>query len=357
MKRIYILTLVIFLLSFVFAPVRGETESYTDMTIDQAVTFALEQNKDIKDAYEETIRANFQIMEAASGAFPQINGQWTFGKNLKPQIFVISFPDEDGVMRKSRLKVGTDHSMNLGANLTQSLYVGGKIGTALKAAKIYKNMSGENFKAVKQSVIMGVSNAFNGILLTEEMIMIAGESLAQAQMHLKNVETLHRNGRATDYDLLRARVHVANIKPQVLEAKNSERIALLKFKYIIGIPPETVLTIKGELSEPDTSLFVLADAETAFENRPDLKVSEFGVDLQEKAIRIAKGDFLPTLTAGTTFAYEGNFDVLKYDARDWNPFWFANVSLTFPIFTGLKNYAKYKQAKVDFRKAQTAYRK
>ena len=35
----------------------------------------------------------------------------------------------------------------------------------------------------------------------------------------------------------------------------------------------------------------------------------------------------------------------------------ANISLTFPIFSGFKNYAKYKQAKVDLSKAHTEYRK
>jgi len=132
---------------------------------------------------------------------------------------------------------------------------------------------------------------------------------------------------------------------------------MLRFKEILSIDPDTPLTVSGELAMPDTTLFRRATTSNALERRPDFKAAGYGVDLQEKAIRIALGDFLPTLSAGTTFAYTGNFDVFRYAAEDWNPYWYASVTLTFPIFSGFKNYSKYQQAKVDYRKAQTELRR
>ena len=335
----------------------ADAQDYIDLTLDRAVEIALNQNRDIIQAKEETARADFRITEAASAAYPQVNGSWTFDKNLKPQVFVISFPDSAGRLQKNRLKIGTDHSLNIGANLTQPIWVGGKVGTALEAAKIYKKMSGETFESVQQNVVTGVASGFYIILLAHEMVGITRESLELAEKHLDNVQVLHDAGAATDYDLLRARVHVANIKPDLLEAENNVKIAMLRFRDILGIDPATPLTVSGALSEPDTTLFSLTDHETALSKRPDFKATEYNVDLQQKAVRIALGDFLPTITAGTTFAYSGMFDTFKYDAEDWNPYWYANVSVTFPIFTGFRNYSLYKQAKVDYRKAQTSLRK
>jgi len=341
----------------VFSAAHARADGYLDLTLDRAVSVALEKNREIIKAREEVKRAGFQVTEAASAAYPQINGQWTMDRNLKPQVFVIQFPDENGVMRKNRLKVGTDHMMNLGANLTQPIWIGGKVGTALEAAKIYRNMSDETFKAVEQNIVTGVMTAFNGILLARELVDIARESLELAELHLKNVRTLHEAGAATDYDLLRAKVHVENTRPDLVEAENNVNIALLRLRDILGIDPDIPLTISGALTEPDTTVFRLAESETAFRNRPDFKAAEFNIELQEKAVRIAYGDFLPSLTAGTTFAYTGNFDLFRYDAADWNPYWMANVSLTFPIFSGFRNTAVYEQAKVDRRKAQTDFHK
>ena len=343
--------------ALVFSAAPARADGYLDLTLDRAVSIALGKNREIIKAHDEVKRAGFRVTEAASAAYPQINGQWTMDRNLKPQVFVIQFPDENGVMRKNRLKVGTDHMMNLGANLTQPIWIGGKVGAALKAAKIYRNMSDETFKTVEQNVVTGVMTAFNGILLAREMVDIRRESLDLAELHLKNVQTLHEAGTATDYDLLRARVHVENTRPDLIEAENNVNIALLRLKDILGIEADTPLTVSGTLAEPDTTIFRLADSDTAFRNRPDFKAAKFNIDLQDKAVRIAYGDFLPSITAGTTFAYMGNFDMFKYDAEDWNPYWMANVSLTFPIFSGFRNKAVYEQAKVDRRRAQTDFHK
>ncbi|MCE5252298.1 TolC family protein [bacterium] len=335
----------------------AQSESYMDLSVERAVKIALEKNKDVINAGEEASKANNRITEAASAAYPQINGSWNYERNLKPMVFVISFPDSNGVLVKNRLKVGTDNTMSLGASLTQPIYVGGKVGTALKAAKIYKNMAEETLQSVRQNVVAGVVQAFNSALLSEEMCSINKESLAQAEKHLENVKNLFNAGRATDYDLLRARVQVANMKPDLLDAENKVTISLLRLKEVMGVAPDSPLTITGKFAEPDTSVFKQATFETAMEMRPDLKASEYNVDLYEKGIQLAKGDFLPVLSAGSNFAYNGNFDVFTYDREDWNRYWTASVTLTFPIFDGFKNYSKYRQAKNDFYKAKTDFKK
>ncbi|MFA6473210.1 MAG: TolC family protein, partial [Candidatus Latescibacterota bacterium] len=300
---------------------------------------------------------NYMITEAKSAAYPQINGSWNYNRNLKPQVFVISMPDSTGKMTQSRLKVGTDNSADLGVNLTQPLYVGGKVGTALKAAQIYKKLSGETARAVKQNVILGVSQAFNGALLARELQKIAFESLEQAKKHLENVEHLKAAGAATEYDLLRARVNVSNMKPKLLDAENNVTVSLLKLKQAMGVDPIAPISVDGAFSEPDTTILSLAEVHTALEKRPEIKMGKFSTDLQEKNVQVVKADFLPTLSAGTTFAFVGNFDVFKYNASDWSPYWYATVNLSFPIFNGFKNYAKYREAKIDYLKSKTDYQK
>jgi len=247
--------------------------------------------------------------------------------------------------------------MGLGARLSQPIYMGGKVGTALKAAKIYRDIAENILDSVTQNIVAGVVRSFNSVILAKEMLRINQESLTQAQRNLKNVESKFEAGAATKYDMIRARVQVANMKPGLLKAENQLTITYLNLKETLGISPDIPLTITGSLAEPDTSIFAIAEVKTALEYRPDLKVSRYSVDLYEKNIKIVRGDFLPTLTAGTTFQYNGNFDVFKYDAGDWNSYWTASLNLSFPIFSGFRNSSRYKQAKTDFYKAKTDYNK
>ena len=317
----------------------------------------MENNRDIENARKDALKANLQIMEVASTALPSINGFWNYEHVIEPMVFVIEFPDSAGTLKKHHLKAGTDNSMFLGAALTQPLYMGGKVGTALKAAKIYKKVSEETLESIKQNVFAGVVMVFNSALFAKEMLRINQESLAQAERHLGRVKSMYEAGSATKYDLLRARVRVSNLKPDLLKAENQVTISYLKIKEVLSIKPDVPLSIKGSFAEPDTSIFANATIAKAFNNRPDLKASEYSVDLYEKYIKIARGDFLPTLTAGTTFQYMGNFDTFKYDADTWNPYWTANIQLSFPIFSGFRNSSKYRQAQTDFFKARTTHKK
>ncbi|MFC1552668.1 TolC family protein [Candidatus Latescibacterota bacterium] len=335
-----------------------QAQEYYDLTLDQAIRIAAEKNRDIINAKEDVKKAGFQITEAASAAYPSLNGFWDMDKVIEPMVFVIQFPDPDtGKLVKNRLKVGTDHTMNLGAALTQPLYVGGKVGTALKAAKIYRSISESSLETVTHGVVAGVVVSFNSVILTKEMLTINRESLAQAERNLENVQSKYEAGAATKYDFVRAKVQVANMKPALLNAENRLTVAYLNLKETLGISPDSQLSITGSLSEPDSSIFRIASLETAVQNRPDLRASRSSVDLYDKSVKIAKGNFLPTLTAGTTFMYMGNFDTFTYAADDWNRNWTASVNLSFPIFSGFKNSSQYKQAKTDYYKAKTNYNK
>lgn len=323
------------------------------LAIQDAVAVALRTNRDILQAREEVRRADYRITEAKSAAFPQVNGAWSLERNLKPNVFVMSFPDSDGVMRKNRLKMGTDYNSSLGANLTQPLYVGGKVGTALKAARVYRNLAAEGERLARQGVILGTVQAFNGVLLARELEEIARASLTQAEKHLANVEIRRQAGTATDYDLLRARVNAANHRPRLIEAENNARISLLRLKEVMGVDPATAVGVTGVFTVPDTTVLGRATAELALSQRPDVTISRLTVELQDKAVRIARGEFLPTLSATTTLAYNGNFDKLGYDDEDWSTYWTAGLNLTFPLFTGFRNSARYQQAKIDRRQAET----
>lgn len=345
------------LMALTQGPSGAAAQAYVNVDIDRAVDIALEHNRDIINSREEVTRSRLQITEAFSAALPKITSNWSLDKNLKPQVFVIQFPDSTGKLTRNRLKVGTNYQASLSTVLTQPIYVGGKVGTALKAARIYRQMSDMNLDATMDNVVAGVKTSFYGILYAREMESIAGESLEMARRHFEDVQVLHDNGRATDYDLLRAQVQVSNLAPDVVDAANQVTIAILELKNILGIDPNAAFTITGSLAAPDTTLFTAAKSGYALENRSDLQSAQLAIDLRDKAVKIARGDFLPTISASTTFMFNGNMDILKYDPLDWTRSWFAGVSVSIPIFSGLQTYSRYNQAKVDYRQAEVDYRR
>ena len=336
--------------------VRASASDLAALSAADAVAVALEHNRDIQQARAEVRRAGYRITEARAGALPQISGAWNLDRNLRPMEFVMSIPDSNGVMRSNRLKIGTDYASSLGLSVSQPLYVGGKVGAALQAARTYRTMADQTEAQVRQNVVSGVLQAFNAALLARELEDIANASLAQAQNHLADVRARRQVGAATDYDLLRARVNAANLRPRLIEAQNGTRAALLQLKQAMGVEPGAEVGIVGAFAPPDTSILARVDAGAALVQRPDVAVSRLNTELQRRAVQIARGDYLPTLAATTSLSFNGNSDEARYNRDDWSTSWVAGLSLTFPIFTGFRTGARYQQARVDLCQAETNLR-
>ena len=82
----------VFLFIAVFARTSmAHAQNYTDMSLEQAISVAEEKNRVIINAREDVEKANFQITEAASAAYPSINGFWDFDKVLKPMVLLSNF--------------------------------------------------------------------------------------------------------------------------------------------------------------------------------------------------------------------------------------------------------------------------
>ena len=74
------------------------------ITLDKALDIAVRQNRDIQIADQDRLKADAQVAEARSGAFPQINLQGVYTRNIKNPVLFIppeyahqSFPQHDGV--------------------------------------------------------------------------------------------------------------------------------------------------------------------------------------------------------------------------------------------------------------------
>ena len=72
--------------------------------------------------------------------------------------------------------------------------------------------------------------------------------MEQAQSHFNQVNILFGEGAASEFDLLRAEVRVANSRPKVISAKNDLLLNMDVLKNILGMPLDRELEITGTLS-------------------------------------------------------------------------------------------------------------
>jgi outer membrane protein TolC len=166
---------------------------------------------------------------------------------------------------------------------------------------------------------------------------------------------MYNQGISAEFDLLRARVAVANLEPAVMKAENDADIALNAFKNLIGVDIDEPVALQAEF---DSSKFVLppidpdaAEAEV-LENRPEVILSELTASVRKKLISISTAGYKPILAVSTSLQYQRQYDTGAIFGKSWDRSLSSAVVLQVPIFDSWKTPSQVRQARIDYQQAK-----
>jgi outer membrane protein TolC len=173
-----------------------------------------------------------------------------------------------------------------------------------------------------------------------------------AEEHFLQVESFYQAGTASEFDLLRSRVDLENRDPVVIQAENGATLALLELKRLVNIPasqPVRLVTevdpVLTEVNEDELKRLIL--------ERPALSAAQEGVAMRQEAVKIAKGDRLPSVAVLGTMGFQGFPDnALPPGFDSWRKDWSVALSLSVPIFDGFRTRGRVDQAQADLKIAR-----
>jgi len=302
------------------------------LTLEQAVTMALEKNRDIARAGEYAKYVQGKYLDERAAALPQLslNGSYAALRDG-------GLPDISG-------GGSTQYDTAVGVSLSQPLFTWGKIGAAIRAAEIGLQTSDEQLRLARQAATRDVTAAFYNVLLAKELLRLANENLRQKERHGEEAKKRFSAGVATDYDVLAAEVAVENARPGMIRAENQVRLARERLRFHLALEDEEV-EAAGTL-EPAVSLPASFDdaLKSALANRPELKDSAYRVGVYSELITIASADNKPRLDLrGGAGWHQLELAGLRNDGPVWN----IGVYLSFPFFDGLRTNGKVAQARSE----------
>ena len=318
-----------------------------EITLSESIEKALEYNEGILAAEDGLNQAKAGVMIARSGFLPKINAQASYTKLAELPTIEMEMPGA-GAME---FKMGVEENYLTRASLQQPLFTWGKILNGYQISKLNVDASKEDYRKNKNELIFNVTESFYGILVLEEFAKVTEDAYKQVERHIEVVEKRYNEGLASKFDLLRGKVQLANMEPQVIKVKDGLKIAKTGFKMLLGLPQDTPVELKGELKYDVGAIHELSLQKCVIEaqvNRPEIKSLSFRKQMARKALAIVRKANLPNL------AFVANYDYKKplYFENEWGTDWNVTVALQMPIFTGLGNFGKVRQASYQLSQAE-----
>jgi outer membrane protein TolC len=352
------------------------------ISLDGAVTRALNESDEIRLARSEVGLAAAQVRATRAQALPQLSANLAYTRT-----FASPFGGGGGIALPDSLRFEPDSTAPLAervsylerntpsAGLTalgslfnglpfgqentytatlsgsQTLFSGGRTGAALRIARSYRSAAELTLVEREAEIVLQVRTAYTRAQLADELAGIARAALEQAEAFLAQERLRQRAGESSDLEVLRAEVSRDNLRPQLVAAENAAQLAQLELKRLLNIPAGQPVRLTSPLDAPERAA-AETDAVLATAGRASVAAAERQVAIRDEAIRIARGAFLPSVSVAAHYGRQLQPSQMFALGEDWRGDAAATLSVSVPIFNGGQRNAELQTARLESERAR-----
>jgi outer membrane protein TolC len=246
------------------------------------------------------------------------------------------------------LALGSANNASVTGTVQQTLFTWGKLMNAYRISGLNLDLQQQVAAQARAQVRVDATQGFYQALLARKTVDVMDDALKQLRGHVGQVQSLYDNGMATKLDLMKATLGLQQLEAQVSQIKNGAELATAALLNTLGLDPGTPVIFAEDLT-PDTMTVDLGQAtKQALEKRPELMQLRDAARMAGLAVSISKTANLPTAFAQANGYYKNPVGFTPGWATDWN----ATIGISMPLFTGLANVNKLKQAQARERQAR-----
>jgi outer membrane protein TolC len=342
-------------------------------SLERAIQEALANSQMILAAEQGVRIAGQQVREAWSNVLPEVSATASYSRNLQVQqgFLPAQFFDPDASPDDViPVRFGSDNTWNAGVTANQPLFEY-NVFLGVSAASRYRSLESERMRGTTQDVVTSVRTAYLDALLALEDLRLTRNSVQRVEQTLEETRALNRAGLASDYDVLRLEVEMANLVPNLRRIENTVTARKRTLLIEMGLEPAEHIALEGSLFEVQldnlaansaanrqllavSGLPIEAALDTeelrmlAVRRRSNLRQTRLAINLEETRLSSQKAEYFPTLSLFT------NYNVVAQTNGRWFSDFFGGansrttsavtgISIEIPIFQGFARDARVQQ--------------
>ena len=295
---------------------QGGTRSAAEMvTLDQAISLALSDNRQVKNAQLGIGKAEDQLAATRTSRLPKfefnalagqqlVSPDFTFAKGVLGNYANVGpIPDHDVKMSTPMRPTAI-----LFGQVTQPLSQLHRIRLNIAQMRLSTDVAREQLRGQEQSVINNVKRTYYAIVQTESAL----ESVRQALGFYRELDRVTGDYVAQKVALkaddLEVKTRLAKTEAEELTASNQLSTLKEQLNQLMGrdIRSQFAVSPVPETSLMDTDL--AASRRRALEQRPEIREARLQVKQAELDKRVKKSEYIPDVSLAITYASPLNFD-------------------------------------------------
>ena len=341
---------ILILFSLIISSITFAQETKTEFSLQEAIDYALENNRQAKNATLNIDAAKAQQWETIATGLPQLGATIDYINNIKQQFQEPVDFDNNGF-----IDFGAKQSINASATINQLIFDGSYL-VGLQASKVFLEISKNSKEKTDLDIRKGVINAYGNVLLTKESISILEKNISILEKNLSDTTKIFENGLEEEESVEQLKITLSGVKSNLNNVIRLKSVGNKMLNIAIGKDindPITTTDSLDSLAEQNITLNLL-EATDDVKNTIDFKIADNDKRSKELLVKLEKSKALPTIGAFINGGYLGNSQ--KFTFLNNNQQWVGTANfgarITIPIFgVGLQS-ARTQRAKINLNIAE-----
>ncbi len=335
----------------------AKTQQPMELTLEQAIDYALQHNYNLENARADAEIASRQVWEITASGLPQVSGTVGYQyfldlpTSLIPAEFFGGQPGEF-----SEIQFGTEQNLTATLSVNQLIFDGSYI-VGLQAARIFRELSRQNYQRSEIEIKSLVTESYYLVLATTQNLEIVKENLGNIEKTLFETEKLFEEGFTDAINLDQLSLTVANLKNNITGLERQKKLTtdLLKFQIGLSVDKPVVLTetLEQMLAQISLEAFTMQNFDP--QSHIDFRIMLSQEKMQLMELRRQKSFYLPSISGSYTrqeSAQRNEFNFFE-SGQSWFPTSIVGLNINIPIFSSGLRSSRVKQAQLNFEKAKT----
>ena len=329
------------------------------LTLDEAITLALKNNRLIEQSAEEREAARWNLSAVRRQSGPTLS--WSSSLNrIGGRYYRRSGRRNNHDDAKVAKDMGANVNMSLypsyenenynSLSLQMPLYTGGRLENQREAARYGLNAADLTLENSRQQVKYQASAAYYQVLQRAALVDVQKQAVQLLQEHLRTVAIQYEVGTVAKSDVLATNVQLANSQQSLNSAKGNYLTAIAQLNNILGLPVDTEVATSDEINFVHYNLTEEDCLDYALNHRPDGIAAVYTVKQAEAQTNAAKSGYRPNVSAVIQGSESGeNVFGSNHNAEQWA----VGLQLNWNIFDNGVTSASVHQAKAIERRAES----
>tara|TARA_B110000971_G_scaffold172752_1_gene177657 strand:- start:3903 stop:5243 length:1341 start_codon:yes stop_codon:yes gene_type:complete len=342
---------------WLFASSLYAQESTTSFTLQEAIAFAIKNNRAVQNAERDVKIAVQTKRETTATGLPQINAKIGYNNWLEQQVSLIPAEFFGGAPGQfAEVSFGTNQTMNGVVTVKQKLFDGSYL-VALQAAKVFLEISKNSKEKTLNEIRKIVAYSYGNILLAEANLEIIDSNIILLEKNVWELSKVYDSGLVEEESLQQLQLTLSGLKSNQRYTKRLKSIAYQMFNNSIGLDLETPVVLTNSLEELVVfySTITPSESDNEFEEVIDFKIAVNSVRSDELLLKLEKSKALPTLNAFINGSYSGNSQRFSFteNSQKWFGASLFGVTLDIPVFSSFRRSASTQRARLNLEKSKS----